>query len=272
MSKSFTRGVLNLSGARPEDAYPYDGPIMPRIHWYSVTIATSYEAIEKIVVPPPLKVNRDLPPHLQLSFFVNPTNLGFDGRHSPYQAFSFAANAVYGDVAGTAGWEMVDSVYTDKTTADFLIPWGVYFGFLKKFADIRATPMGGGNLEITVHRHGTQIIRMQIEVGAKLADEELAAMSAGAVSGAGALTVREIPNLGYTEYAERSIWLSPTSEVTVTDAWAAECREIEFGSIELDPFGDFLVEDVVGAAAYTTQTNKDFFRNARLVKQLPLVP
>ena len=93
---SYTSGILNMTGARPGEAFQYEGATMIDQIWYSLTLTTTYEAIEKLILPPPLKVDRSLPPEVRVMYFVNRNCRAFDGQLTPYQP---AANLTFGVVA-----------------------------------------------------------------------------------------------------------------------------------------------------------------------------
>src|SRR5688572_27383607 len=128
---SFTGGVLNLTGVRPGDAFRYDGLSFPDMVIYMMHFESTYEAIEKLILPPPLKADRSLPPEVQVWYFTSRNTLPMDGRVLPYQGFQFRARTEFNGVKGASGWEYIDGLHGDKTQCDIMGPWGVYFGMLK---------------------------------------------------------------------------------------------------------------------------------------------
>ena len=264
----YTGGILNLSGVRPGAAFAYDGPTMTDMTVYSVVFESSYEAIERLILPPPLKVDRDLPPLVRTWYFVNPRNRAIDGRTTPYQAFQFFANARYDDAAGLAGWEYVDGVYGDKTEIDVMGPWGVYFGMAKKLGDIRYTPTSPDECEISVVRRGIRVATMRMRIGREMSPEDTAALDA--LPKPQTLTVREIPDPTYTGFADRSICISPTNVSNRIDrAWEADRASIEFGHLELDPLDELPVLGIASAIAAKVTVTKETFTGMRVLARLP---
>ncbi|MGW4334069.1 acetoacetate decarboxylase family protein [Rhodococcus sp. USK10] len=269
-SPGYTGGILNLSGTRPGNAYKYDGPAMPHQIYFTMTFTSTHDAIEKLIVPPPLKVDRDLPPEVQVLYFVNPGCRAYDGRVTPYQGFMFMARVRHGDVAGRAGWEYVDGLYGDKTEMDIMGPWGVYFGMLKKMADIRFTPIGGNEFEISVTRRGVRLVTMTIRTGTELSDAEIEAINAANSQVGKTLTVREIPNVNYSGFVDRSICVAPSDGNTVSRAWAADKSSIVFGHDDLDPFDELPVLGVGGALSFDLNSDKELFSEMEILENLPL--
>ena len=141
----YVGGILNMTGVRPGEAFSYSGPTMRDQVYFTVSFTSTHDAIERLIIPPPLKVDRDKPPVVQAMFFVNRHNVAFDGRLTPYKAFMFMAHVKHGDRCGLAGWEYVDGLYGDKTEMDIMGPWSVYFGMLKMMADISFLPVDSAN-------------------------------------------------------------------------------------------------------------------------------
>jgi hypothetical protein len=262
----YTGGVLNLTGVRPAEALAYDGPTFPRQVVYLQTITSSYDAIERLIVPPPLKVDRSMPPEMQVLYFTNVGSRAYDGRLAPYQACMFMAHARHGDAVGQAGWEYVDAIRGDKTEMDGLLPWGVYFGMLKKLADIRFYPVGVNEFEMTVTRHGVRLVTSRFRLGSELPAEDVEAMNA---AGADTLLVREFPNETYTGFTERSVCLAASSTNTVTRAWSGEGVSVEFGHLELDPLDELPVLGIGSAVAFESRVEKELFTGVKVLDRLP---
>jgi len=272
-SQDHVGGILNLIGVRPGGAFTYDGPAMPGMIYYSVTITTSHDAIDMLVMPPPLMVDRSHPAELTISYFVNRHNRGFDGRVTPYQGFLFTARTVVDGSVGVAGWEYVDGLYGDKTEMDIMGPWSVYFGMLKKMADIRFLPLGGDKFEISVVRRGVRLVTMQLRMGLPLTDAAVHAMSKKRVSGGsspfGTFTVREIPDAQYSGFVDRGIYWAGSDDSTINRAWAADEASIEFGSLDQDPWALMPILAVNGASIFESTAPKEVFQGLRLVQELP---
>lgn len=266
----YTGGCLNLMGTRPGNAYRYDGPLMPGSTWFALTFTSTHDAIEKLIVPPPLKVDRDLPPEIDVQYFVNPHNRAYDGRTTPYQGFLFMARVRHGDITGRAGWEYVDGLYGDKTEMDIMGPWGVYFGMLKKMADIRFTPIGGTEFEITVTRRGIRLATMTIRTGTELPATDVEMLNTASAQWPKTLTVREIPNVSYTGFVERSICLAGTDGNTITKVWTADRGSITFGHDELDPLDELPVLGVAKELSFTMDCHQELFSGMTVIEQLPV--
>lgn len=262
-------GIFNITGARPGDAFAYDGPTMPGMVYYTVTITTTHDAIDRLVMPPPLKADRSQPAELTISYFANRHNRAFDGQVTPYQGFLFSAATVVNGKAGTAGWEYVDGLYGDKTEMDIMGPWSVYFGMLKKMADIRFLPLGGDRFEITVVRRGVLLARMTLRMGAPVPDEAVQAMNQDTNNCAfGTYTVREIPDSRYEGYVDRGIYWAGSTGSTIDRAWMADEGSIEFGYLEQDPWSEMPVLGISRASIFELTVPKEVFSDLQLVEKL----
>ncbi|MFC9835543.1 acetoacetate decarboxylase family protein [Rhodococcus sp. NPDC127530] len=271
VSPGYTGGNLNLVGTRPGNAYKYDGPAMPNGIWFALTYTSTHDAIEKLIVPPGLKVNRDLPPEVEVQYFVNPECRAYDGRITPYQGFMFMAHVRHGDTTGRAGWEYVDGVHGDKTQMDIMGPWGVYFGMLKKMADIHFTPIGGNEFEISVTRRGVRLVTMTIRTGAEVPENEVELINAASSQWPRTLTVREIPDVDFSGFVERSVCIASTdNNNTITQAWTADKGSITFGNDELDPLNEMPVLGVSGEFSYKLTCSKELFSGMTVLEHLPL--
>jgi hypothetical protein len=267
--KDHVGGILNITGVRPGNAFAYDGPTMPGMVYYTATIITTHDAIDMLVMPPPLKADRSQPAELTISYFVNRHNRAFDGRVTPYQAVLFTARTVVHGKAGVAGWEYVDGLYGDKTEMDIMGPWSVYFGMLKKMADIRFLPLGGDKFEITVVRRGVRLVTMQLRMGAPFPETAVQAMNQRTDSAAfGTFTVREIPDSRYTGFVDRGIYWAGSEDSSIDRAWAADEASIEFGSLDQDPWTEMPVLSVSRALIFELTVPKEVFHNLQLVEQL----
>lgn len=263
-------GIFNISGVRPGNAFDYDGPTMPGMVYYTVTISTTHDAIDKLVMPPPLKVDRNQPAELTISYFANRHNRAFDGRVTPYQGFLFSAATVVNGKSGTAGWEYVDGLYGDKTEMDIMGPWSVYFGMLKKMADIRFLPLGGDRFEITVVRRGVRLATMTLRMGARVPHEAVQAMNQDSNNCAfGTYTVREIPDSRYEGYVDRGIYWAGSTGSTIDRAWMADEGSITFGHLEQDPWSEMPVLSVSRASIFELTVPKEVFSDLQLVEALP---
>jgi Acetoacetate decarboxylase (ADC) len=270
-SPGYTGGILNMTGTRPGNAFGYDGPAMANGIWYSLYLTSTHDAIEKLIVPPGLSVDRDAAPQIQIQYFVNPECRAYDGRVTPYQGFMFRAPVRHGDVTGWAGWEYVDGVYGDKTQMDIMGPWGVYFGMLKKLADIHFTPVGGNEFEISATRRGVRLVTMRIRVGAELSSADVELINAS--SWPTTLTVREIPNVNYSGYVERTVCVARTNSAnTVTQAWAADCGSIVFGHDELDPLDELPILGISNELVCKLDVAKELFSEMAILDHLSLDP
>jgi hypothetical protein len=265
----YTGGILNMTGVRPGAAFRYDGPTMPKQVYFTQSFTSTYEAIERLIVPPPLKVDRDMPPEVQIMYFTNIGNVAFDGRPAPYQACMFMARVKHGDLAGRAGWEYVDGVHGDKTDMDVMGSWSVYFGMLKKFADIRFYPVGVNEFEVTVTRRGVRLVTMRLSLGAELPAETVAQMNAATATAGATLTVREIPDQSYTGFVDRAICVAPSNGNTISRAFSAEAGPLEFGHLDLDPLDELPVLGTHGAAVFDLCSQKELFTEMRVLEHLP---
>lgn len=264
---AFTGGILNLTGVRPGAAFRYDGLSFPDMTVYMVTFRSSYEAIEKLILPPPLKVDRSKPPEVHAWYFTSRNTLPMDGRVTPYHGFQFRGYTEFEGVKGFAGWEYIDALDGDKTHVDIMGPWGVYFGMLKKFGDIRFVPTSVDAFEVTVSRRGQRLITLRMRIGAELDAAGVAAMNEG---GSETLTVREIPDVNYAGFVDRTVCCSPTDRSNqVLRAWQAEDASIEFGSLEQDPLAELAPEGPVRAVAFNATASVETFTEMRVLGTLP---
>ncbi|MFQ3894800.1 acetoacetate decarboxylase family protein [Sphingobium sp. R-7] len=267
-ASSYTGGILNMIGARPGMGFQYDGPTMIDTIWYSITLTTTHDAIEKLIIPPPLKVDRDLPPDVRILYFVNRNTRGYDGELTPYQGFMFMANTVHQGRKGSAGWEYVDAVRGDKTDMDIMGSWSVYFGMLKKMANISFLPVSANEFEVTVERRGVRLVTMRFRVGEEMPAESVQAINDSMVDGT--FTVREIPNADFSGFADRTICWTPTSENKMQRAWHLDGGAVEFGNLPLDPLDEMPVLGVAGGISFQASTGKRIFTAMEVVEQLPL--
>lgn len=266
-AQGYTGGIMNMTGARPGEAFRYEGPTMVDQLWYSINLTTTYEAIEKLILPPPLKVDRDLPPEVRILYFVNPNCYAYDGELVPYQGFMFMANTERGGRKGIAGWEYVDALHGDKSDMDMMGPWSVYFGMLKKMADINFLPVSADEFEITVNRRGKRLIRMRLRVGEEFSPEAVKSMNDANVKGT--FTVREIPNHDYSGYADRAVCWAPSCENEIQRAWKADRGFIEFGHLPADPLDEMPVLGVSGEVVFQNFCTQRVFTAMELVEELP---
>lgn len=265
---AFVGGTLNLMGVRPGEGMRYEGDTMIGTIWYSVTLTTTYDAIQKLVIPPPLMVDRDLPAEVRLLYFVNRRTRGYDGAFTPYQGLMLLANAVHRGRKGSAGWEYVDALRGDKTEMDIMGPWGVYFGMLKKMADIRFLPVTATDFEVTVDRRGTRLLDMEFSVGEELPAAAVAQFNAAMTTGT--FTVREFPNENFSGYAERSVCWTPTFENKIERAWTMTQASLAFGALPLDPLAEMEVLAVSPGLCFQASTGKRIFTEMEVVERLPL--
>lgn len=265
--KPFTGGILNLTGCRPGEAFQHDGLAFPDMAIFMVHFTSTYEAIEKLILPPPLKADRDFPPEVQMWYFTSRSTRPMDGRVTPYQGFQFRARTEFNGVKGAAGWEYIDGLYGDKTECDIMGPWGVYFGMLKKMGDIRFIPLGVDEFEMSVTRRGVRLITMRMRIGAEKTAEEVAAMNSG---GYETLTVREVPDVNYTGFVDRAVCCTPTHETNqILRAWNASDASVEFGHLELDPLDELTVLSVNSAIAFNATATSETFKQMRILGHLP---
>lgn len=265
--QSYTGGILNLTGVRPGEAFRYEGLSFPDMTVYMVTFRSSYEAIEKLILPPPLKVDRSQPPEVLAWYFTSRNTLPMDGRVTPYHGFQFRAYTEHAGVKGFAGWEYIDALDGDKTRIDIMGPWGVYFGMLKKLGDISFVPTSVDAFEVTVRRRGETLIRMNMQIGAEMDEAAVAQMNKG---GSKTLTVREVPDVNYAGFVDRTVCISPTdSSNQVLRAWNVVNASIEFGSLDLDPLAELAPEGVVRAVAFNATASVETFTGMKVLERLP---
>lgn len=261
-------GILNMTGAVPGEGFQYDGPAMPNYPIYMVMFLSTHDAIERLILQPPLKADRSQPPVVKMWYFVNPENRAIDGQVTPYHAVQFAAPCVHNGRVGQSGWEYVDGVRGDKTDMDIMGPWSVYFGMVKKMGNISFVPVTPDEFEITVDRRGTRLITMGIRIGAELTGEELEAVRAQAVWPE-QMTVRAIPSPDYSGYTQHAVCATSTAEGNNIDrAWLASNASVKFGHLDMDPLDELPVLGIVGAYAGVNTTEKIVFTEMRVIDDL----
>jgi hypothetical protein len=259
-----------MTGCRPGDGFQYDGPTMQTMVFYTVSFETTHDAIDRLIMPPPLKTDRSRRAEVRVSYFVNRNNRAFDGQITPYQGFLFTAATSVNAVRGVAGWEYVDGLRGDKTEMDIMGAWSVYYGMLKKMADIRFLPLRGNEFEITVYRRGTRLVTMRLRLGNELSSDEVAAMNQADGCGFRTYTVREIPDSHYSGFVDRAIYWSGSEQSRIERAWAAEQGSIQFGHLDADPWDEMPVLGVTGATVFEMTVPKEVFHHLRLAEQLPM--
>ena len=265
-SDGHVTGVLNLFGVRPGEAFRYEGKAMPHVIHFDIQFESTYEAIERVVLPSPLKADRSHPPIVNVSYFTNAEVYAMDGRSTPYQAFLLTARTEWDGLQGVSGWEFVDGLRGDKTEMDIMGPWGVHFGMLKKLGDIRVSHTAADEFTVEVTRRGRVLVRMGIRTGVAFTETELEAFNKASAAVFG---VREIPNVDYTGYSERTIVVSDAvTEGRVERAWRAEPTHLEFDSGVLDPLAELPVHKLVGAVVYDSNSKREHFGQRRVVADL----
>jgi acetoacetate decarboxylase len=261
-------GVLNLAGAAPGEGFQYDGPTMPSYPMYLVMFRSTHDAIERLILPPPLKADRSQPPIVKMWYFINQHNRAIDGQVTPYVGVQFAAHCVHGKRTGQSGWEYVDGVRGDKTEMDIMGPWSMFFGMSKKMADISFVPIAPDEFEIGVDRRGTRLITMGIRVGAELTGDALDAARARAVWPE-QMTVRAMPSPDYTGYSHHAVCATATTEGNSIDrAWLASNASVKFGHLDMDPLDELPVLEIVGAYAGMNTTEKIVFTGMRIIDDM----
>lgn len=255
-------GVLHMSHALPGQAFKYDGPAFPLQVCYALRFTSTYEAIEKLILPPPLKVDRSYPPEVLVWWFASANSRSPGGKEIPYQGFQFRARTSYNGVKGMAGWEYVDGLRGDKPAMDIMGSWSIQFGMMKRLADMSFTPLDADRFEILIKRHGTTLIKLTIGLGNeydKAVIDEMAKNPENPFAQP-TLTVREIPNEDFTGYLDQSVLMSPTPEtVFVRRAWEGKDASIEFGSLEDDPLSELQPKDVNGGIIVNCEVSKEVF-------------
>lgn len=268
MPEQYIGGILNMTGARPGEGFRYEGPAMPSYPVYMITFRSTHDAIEKLILQPPLKADRSEPPIVKMWYFVNARNRAIDGQVTPYHAIQFAAPCVHNGRKGQSGWEYVDGIHGDKTDMDIMGPWSVYFGMAKKMADIRFVPVAPDEFEISVVRRSTRLITMRLKLGAELVGEQLdqaRAMAAWPEQ----MTVRAIPTPDYADYAEHSVCATPTAAGNSIDrVWSASDASVTFGHLDADPLDELAVLEITGAYAAMNTTHKSVFTGLHIIDNL----
>lgn len=97
-------GILHMSNAVPGQAFQHPSPTFPAQICYCLRFTSNYEAIEKLILRPPLKVDRSLPPEVVVWYFSSSKSLTPGGKPVPYQGFQFRGNTEFNGVKGCAGW------------------------------------------------------------------------------------------------------------------------------------------------------------------------
>lgn len=280
-------GVTNLLGARPGTAamHGFDGPGHINQTRLFFALETTHDALQQVIVPPPLEVDRDAAPVLTIMPFTSPQFRGRDGRVTPYTGFAFFAPVKHGGVRGQAGWEFIDGADHDKTQADMLPFTGQVYGMLKKFADIGFFVNGeevsdlslieaGDDIEITVDRKRQRLVTLKLRVTGS-SDQQLSAGAGDMVRGGGETVVfgvREIPTVDYKGYVDRSIVASSAGDEPLASSktFNAEPVSVEFGISELEALDLLEVRKVLAAGGVTSDVPKSVISDMYVVEQLPL--
>jgi hypothetical protein len=267
-SGKYIGGILNMTGAMPGEGFQYEGPTMPSYPIYMATFRSTYEAIERLILQPPLRADRSQPPIVKIWYFMNAHNRAVDGQVTPYHAVQFAAPCVHDEHKGQSGWEYVDGIRGDKTEMDIMGPWGVYFGMVKKMGNINFLPVTPDEFEITVDRRGTRLLAMRIKLGAELTGSALEEAQAQSVWPQ-QLTVRAIPSPDYTAFTQYAVCATPTSEGNSIDrVWHASDASVVFGHLDMDPLSELPVLEVTGASAAMITTGKAVFTKMHVIANL----
>ena len=269
--RPFVGGVLNLLGGVPGEAWNFSGPAFPKQVCYMLKFPSNYEAIEKLILPPPLKVDRTKPPEVIVWYFNGTGSRGPSGQPIDYTGFQFRGYTEHKGVKAVAGWEFVDSPVGDKTDMDIMGVWGSQLGMVKKMADIRVVPSGGNELQITVTRHRTTVVKMRIEIGTEYLGKDLQDITAGSDNpfSIDTLTVREIPTENWSKFLDRSILHTPVgTSFNMLRAWRTGAASIEFGSTLQDPLAELSPGKVNASIIADMQCEKETFTKQRLFEKL----
>ncbi len=260
-------GVANNYTAAVGKAWDFPDPIFNGQVSYLLKFESTYEAIEKLILPPPLKVDRSRPPEVIVWFFTSGDSKGPGGHLIPFQGFQFRGYTEYNGVKGVSGWEYVDGLKGDKTYMDVMSGWGLQFGMLKKLSNIHFTPIGGNRFEITVDRNGQQLIRVTITQGAELSGEQLEQMQTGGhVLADPTFTVREMPSADWTHYVDRTINCVDTGKTCIIKrVWQASEGTIEFGNMEFDPLDELNPKNVMALGISEADVLKTTFTMMEVV-------
>ena len=260
-------GVGNITTAEVGSAWDFPDPAFAGQVSYLLKFESTYEAIEKLILPPPLKVDRSAPPEVIVWFFTSCDSKGPGGHDVPFQGFQFRGHTEYNGVKGVSGWEYVDGLKGDKTYMDVMSSWGLQFGMLKKLSNIHFTPIGGNRFEITVDRNGQQLIRVTITQGDELSGEQLKQMqSGGHVLADPTFTVREFPSADWTHYTDRTVNCVETGDTCIIKrVWSATEGSIEFGHQDLDPLSELKPENVSALGISEADVLKTTFTKMKVV-------
>lgn len=267
----FIGGVLSIIGGLPGKSWKFSGPAFPKQVCYVLKFTSNYEAIEKLILPPPLKVDRSQPPEVIVWYFNSIGSQGPSGQRVDYTGFQFRGYTEHNGVKGMAGWEFVDSPKNDKTAMDIMGSWGVQFGMAKKFADIRVVPSGGNELQITVTRNETTLITMKMEIGAEIVGKDFENITSGSSNplSIDTLTVREIPNEDWTKFLDRSVLITQSGAgFNITRAWQGGKASIEFGNSPQDPLDELKPGEILAAVIADTKCEKEIFTKQRVLEKL----
>lgn len=255
-----------MSQALPGEAFKYDGPTFPNQICYAFKFTSTYEAIEKLIIPPPLKVDRSQPPEVTVWYFSSSNSVGPGGKPVPYQGFQFRGFTEYDGVKGVAGWEYVDGLGGDKAAMDIMGPWAIQFGMMKRYADFLFVPIDGDRFEVVIKRHGKILIKLAMSLGNMIDKSVLDAMAKNPSNpfSQSTITVREIPNEDFSGYLDQSVLMSPTPEaVIVRKAWEGKDVTIEFGFTEDDPLSELEPKDVGTGMIVNIEVTKEVFTKLR---------
>lgn len=92
--QTFPSGILDLTGCTSGEAFQYDALSVSDMTIFMVHFESTYEAIEKHILPPPLKADRSPPPQVQMWYFSSRNTLAMDGRITPYKGFQFGSDSI----------------------------------------------------------------------------------------------------------------------------------------------------------------------------------
>ncbi|MCS5721828.1 acetoacetate decarboxylase family protein [Herbiconiux sp. CPCC 203407] len=249
------------------------------------TFETTHDALQKLIVPPPLQVDRDRPAFCTIMAFTSPNFRGRDGRLAPYTGFAFFAGIDYKGTPAQAGWEFVDGAAPahDKTIPEMLIFSGQVYGMLKKFGDIRfyrnglevagdlSTVEEGDDLLITVDRKNRRIASLGVKVGAAIGGAST--QTAATVGAVPVLAVREIPTVDYKGYVDRSIVSSDVNANSFqvpTKEFSAEPLQLEFWPSESESLDQLEVGEFIAARVIVADSPHETISSMFVLEQLPL--
>jgi hypothetical protein len=266
-------GTAAVFGCRAEASFRYDGPTDENMTSWSTSIVSTHDSIEQVFVPDPFTVDRDAAPEARIIALIERRRKRMDGKTEPYAAVQIAVPVVYTDSMGVShrgsyAMEYVSSANAqDQTSVGSWLPvYGQTFGCYKPLANIYIQPDGDDVVDIYVDRLGKRVMSMSFTRGEEVVD------SGNPFGGEGrstTFTLREIPNVNFTAYTERSVCVKEGFTTPPKKFFHATAR-VELANDDVYQLGDLVRTGLGDTFVSVQEITKEDYVDHYVLEYLPV--